>query len=186
MAEPLTLNPDRALPADPSTREVARRVYDTTRELPLVCMHGHVDAAVFADDAPFADPSSLLITPDHYVTRMLVSPGVALEDLGVPRLDGTPVETDPRAIWRRFCAGWRYYRGTPSRYWLEHELVEVFGVDEVPSAESADRIYDTIAARLAEPQFRPRQLLDRFNIELISTTDAASSATPWETSMRVT
>jgi glucuronate isomerase len=176
MAEPLTLNPDRALPADPSTREVARHVYDATRELPLVCMHGHVDASVFADDTSFADPSSLLITPDHYVTRMLVSQGVALEDLGVPRLDGTPVETDPRAVWRRFCAGWRYFRGTPSRYWLEHELVEVFGVDEVPSAQSADRIYDAIAARLDEPGFRPRQLLDRFNIELISTTDAASSA----------
>jgi glucuronate isomerase len=176
MAEPLTIHPDRALPADPSTREVARRVYDTTRELPLVCMHGHVDASVFTDDTSFADPSSLLITPDHYVTRMLVSQGAALEDLGVPRLDGTPVETDPRAIWRRFCAGWRFYRGTPSRYWLEHELVEVFGVDEVPSLESADGIYDAIAARLDEPGFRPRQLLDRFNIELISTTDAASSA----------
>jgi glucuronate isomerase len=175
MATPLTLDPDRALPAEPTTRQVARRVYAATRELPLVCMHGHVDAAVFADNRPFSDPASLLITPDHYVTRMLVSQGARLEDLGVPRLDGGPVETDPRGIWRRFCAGWRYYRGTPSRYWLEHELVEVFGVDEAPSAESADRLYDVIAARLAEPGFRPRQLLDRFNIELISTTDAASS-----------
>lgn len=175
MATALTLDPDRALPADPATREVARRIHSATRELPLVCMHGHVDAAVFADDAPFPDPAALLITPDHYVTRMLVSQGARLEDLGVPRRDGAPVETDPRAIWRRFCAGWRFYRGTPSRYWLEHELVEVFGVDEVPSPESADRIYDTIASRLAEPGFRPRQLLDRFNIELISTTDPASS-----------
>lgn len=176
MATALTLDPDRALPADPATREVARRIHASTRALPLVCMHGHVDAAVFADDTPFPDPAALLITPDHYVTRMLVSQGARLEDLGVPRLDGTPVETDPRAIWRRFCEGWKLYRGTPSRYWLEHELVEVFGVDEVPSPETADRIYDTIAARLAEPGFRPRQLLDRFNIELISTTDPASSS----------
>ena len=176
MATALTLDPDRALPADPTTRAAARRIHAATRELPLVCMHGHVDAAVFADDPAFPDPAALLITPDHYVTRMLVSQGARLEDLGVPRLDGGPVETDPRAIWRRFCAGWRYYRGTPSRYWLEHELVEVFGVDEAPSEESADRIYDTIAARLAEPGFRPRRLLDRFNIELISTTDPASSA----------
>ena len=175
MATPLTLDPDRALPAEPTTRQVARRVYEATRDLPLVCMHGHVDARVFADDRPFSDPASLLITPDHYVTRMLVSQGAQLEELGVPRLDGVPVETDPRAIWRRFCAGWRYYRGTPSRYWLEHELVDVFGVDETPSADSADRLYDAIAARLAEPGFTPRQLLDRFNIELISTTDAASS-----------
>ncbi len=59
--------------------------------------------------------------------------------------------------------------------WLEHELVEVFGVDLVPSAETADAIYDQIAGCVADAGFRPRALLDRFNIEVISTTDAATS-----------
>jgi glucuronate isomerase len=175
MPTPLSLHADRALPSDPAVRDIARTVYTAVKDLPLVCMHGHVEAAVFADNEAFPDPAQLLITPDHYVTRMLVSQGVQLEDLGVPRLDGGPVETDPRAIWRRFCEGWHLFRGTPSRYWLEHELVDLFGVDEQPSAESADRLYDTIAGRLADPDFRPRQLLDRFNIELISTTDPATA-----------
>jgi glucuronate isomerase len=171
----LTLNPDRALPHDERQRAVARDIYRQTAALPLVCMHGHVEAEVFADDAPFADPARLLIIPDHYVTRMLVSQGVPLAELGVPRVDGGPVETDSRAIWRTFCRNWKLFRGTPSRYWLEHELVDVFGVDLVPAAETADRIYDQIAARIAEPEFRPRQLLDQFAIELISTTDPAGS-----------
>jgi glucuronate isomerase len=175
MPPSLTLHPDRALPADPALRGIARTVYSATKDLPLVCMHGHVEAEVLADNHAFPDPAKLLITPDHYVTRMLVSQGVPLEDLGVARLDGAAVEDDPRTIWRRFCAGWRYFRGTPSRYWLEHELVEVFGVDEVPSADSADSIFDAISARLAEPDFRPQQLLDRFRIELISTTDPATA-----------
>jgi glucuronate isomerase len=175
MPSPLSLHADRALPADRAVRDIARRVYGATKDLPLVCMHGHVDAAVFADNAAFVDPARLLITPDHYVTRMLVSQGTPLEDLGVERVDGGEVERDPRAIWRRFCEGWHLFRGTPSRYWLEHELVELFGVEEQPSAETADRIFDTISARLAEPDFRPRQLLDRFNIELISTTDPATA-----------
>ena len=175
MPTPLTLHPDRALPADPGLRGIARTVYSATKDLPLVCMHGHVEAEVLADNEAFPDPSQLLITPDHYVTRMLVSQGFLLEDLGVQRLDGTPVEEDARTIWRRFCAGWRYFRGTPSRYWLEHELVDVFGVDEAPSEGSADRIFDAISARLAEPDFRPQQLLDRFRIELLSTTDPATA-----------
>ncbi len=175
MPTPLSLHADRALPSDPTVRGIARTVYAAVKDLPLVCMHGHVEAAAFADNDAFPDPAGLLITPDHYVTRMLVSQGVQLEDLGVERLDGGPVETDPRAIWRRFCEGWHLFRGTPSRYWLEHELVDLFGIEEQPSAESADRLFDTIAARLAEPDFRPRQLLDRFNIELISTTDPASA-----------
>jgi glucuronate isomerase len=176
MPSPLALHPDRALPAEPQLRSIARTVYAQTRDLPLVCMHGHVEAGAFADNAPFPDPAALLITPDHYVTRMLVSQGMALEDLGVARTDGGPVETDPRAIWRRLCENWHLFRGTPSRYWLEHELVEVFGVDQQPSADTADSLYDAVATRLGEPGFRPQQLLDRFRIELISTTDPATSA----------
>jgi glucuronate isomerase len=138
-------------------------------------MHGHVEPEVFADDTPFADPAQLLIVPDHYVFRMLASQGIEPARLGVPRLDGGPVETDSRTIWRTFCENWKLFRGTPSRLWLEHELVEVFGVDLVPSAETADAIYDQIAGCVADAGFRPRALLDRFNIEVISTTDAATS-----------
>ncbi len=171
----LELHPDRALPSAPEQRTVAREIYAATKDLPLICMHGHVEAEVFAEDIPFADPAQLLIVPDHYVFRMMASQGVDLSSLGVPRADGRAVESDSRKIWRTFCENWKLYRGTPSRYWLEHELVEVFGVDQVPSVETADALYDQIAARVAEPEFRPRALLDRFNIEVISTTDPATS-----------
>ena len=171
----LQLDPDRALPFPPEQRSIAKQIYGETKDLPLICMHGHVEAQAFADDTPFADPAQLLIVPDHYVFRMLASQGIEPGRLGVPRLDRGPVETDSRTIWRRFCENWKLFRGTPSRYWLEHELVEVFGVDLVPSAETADDIYDTIAACVADPAFRPKALLDRFNIEVISTTDPATS-----------
>jgi len=171
----LQLDSDRALPFPSEQRNIAREIYGNTKDLPLICMHGHVEPEVFADDTPFADPAQLLIVPDHYVFRMLASQGIEPARLGVPRRDGGPVETDSRKIWRTFCENWKLFRGTPSRYWLEHELVEVFGVDLVPSAETADAIYDQIAACVADPAFRPRALLDRFNIEVISTTDSATS-----------
>ncbi|HJV14504.1 MAG TPA: glucuronate isomerase [Propionibacteriaceae bacterium] len=171
----LELDPHRALPFPAEQRSIAWEIYGETKDLPLICMHGHVEPEVFAEDLPFADPAQLLIVPDHYVFRMLASQGIEAARLGVPRLDGGPVETDSRSIWRTFCENWKLFRGTPSRYWLEHELVEVFGVDLVPSAETADEIYDQIAACVADPGFRPRALLDRFNIEVISTTDSATS-----------
>ena len=171
----LQIDPDRALPFPAEQRKIAREIYGETSGLPLICMHGHVEPEVFADDIPFADPAQLLIVPDHYVFRMLASQGIDPAALGVPRPDGGQVETDSRKIWRTFCENWKLYRGTPSRYWLEHELVEVFGVDLVPSAETADALYDQIASCVADPQFRPRALLDRFNIEVISTTDSATS-----------
>ncbi len=169
-----TLHPDRALPADPTTRPIAREIYQAVAGLPVVSMHGHVPVEWFAQDTAFSDPADLLVVPDHYLIRMLVSQGATLPELGIPALDGSaPAETDPRQIWRRFCAGWRHFRGTPTRFWIETELVEIFGVTERPGPDTADAIYDRIAAVMAEESFRPRALLDRFRIETIATTDPA-------------
>jgi glucuronate isomerase len=150
------------------TRNVARRLYDEVAAAPILSPHGHVDARVLLDDAPFPDPATLFITPDHYVTRLLHAHGVPLDELGV----GVPPEDrDGRAIWRHFCRHWDAFLGTPVRFWFESELSDVFGLDEQPSEASADRIYDQLEARLAEPEFRPRALFDRFGIEVLATTD---------------
>ncbi|AYG02649.1 glucuronate isomerase [Gryllotalpicola protaetiae] len=164
----LSPHPDRLLPSDSAAREVARRLYDDVRAAPILSPHGHVDARVLLDDEPFPDPAALFITPDHYVTRLLHAHGVPLDRLGV---GVPPEERDGRAIWRLLCEHWDAFLGTPVRFWLESELAEVFGIGEQPSAESADRVYDELQARLAEPAFRPRALFERFNIEVLATTD---------------
>ncbi|ANS80604.1 Uronate isomerase [Serinicoccus hydrothermalis] len=169
MSQTLQLHPDRLLPTDPGTREVARRLYAEVADLPIVSPHGHVPPAWIAQDTPFRDPTSLLITPDHYVTRLMHASGVDLADLGVGR--GELDEASSRAAFRLLCEHWPVYRGTPMRLWLEQQLVEVFGVEEVPSADSADRIYDAVAAWIARPDARPRTLMDRFDIEVLATTD---------------
>lgn len=166
------LHPDRLFPSDPTERAIARRLYAEVRSLPIVSPHGHTDPQWFAEDAPFPDPAALLIVPDHYLYRMLYSQGVALEALGVPKTDGTPVERDGRTIWRLFAQRWFLFRGTPSSLWLNYVLHDLFGVRERLSEESADRIYDQIAECLERPDFRPRALFERFNIEVLSTTES--------------
>lgn len=168
----IDFHPDRLFPADPSTRSLARALYATVEKLPIVSPHGHTDPQWFADDAPFANASALLITPDHYVFRMLYSQGLRLEDFGIPRRDGAPVETDARLIWHRFAANYHLFRGTPTRLWLDHAFRTVFGMEERLTAESADRYFDRINAMLATPAFRPRALFERFNIEVIATTES--------------
>ncbi|GLC23747.1 uronate isomerase [Roseisolibacter agri] len=174
--EPLVLHEDRFFSAEPTQRRIARALYEETRGLPLVCPHGHVEPALLAENAPFPEPTALLLIPDHYIFRMLYSQGVPLEDLGIPTRDGTPVEGDPRRIWQRFAEHWHLFRGTPTRAWLDHELHEVFGVRTKLSGDTAQAIYDEIAERLQSPEYRPRALFERFNIELLATTDAASDS----------
>ena len=169
----MRLHPDRLLPPDPAMRDVARRLYESVKDEPILSPHGHVPPAWIADDVPFTDPVSLLLSPDHYITRLLHADGVALSDLGVP--PGTPLpEADARAAWRIFCARWPLFAGTAMKYWMESVLVDVFGVDVRPSAETADALYDAIAEKIAEPAHLPRALMDRFDIEFLATTDDPS------------
>ena len=169
------LSPDRYFGPDPEQRRVARQLYETVAHLPIISPHGHVDPRLFADEnATFGTPAELLIIPDHYVFRMLYSQGVPLESLGVPRRDGGPVETDHRRIWQTFAEHFYLFRGTPTGMWLAHELEDVFGVQEKLDGQSAQRIYDQIASCLTRPEYRPRALFERFNIEVLCTTDAAT------------
>lgn len=152
---------------------LARALYETIADLPLISPHGHTDPAWYAENAPFPDPATLIVVPDHYIFRMLVSHGVRLEDLGVPRRDGEPVETDTRTIWRRFAEHWHVFRGTPTRLWLDYTFQNLFGLDVPLSARTADHYYDTIAEKLASDAFRPRALFERFGLEAIATTEGA-------------
>lgn len=169
------LSEDRYFDPDPSTRSVARELYESVADMPIVSPHGHVDPRLFADeDIPFGTPTDLFIIPDHYVSRMLYSQGIALEDLGIPRTDGGKVETDHRKIWQIFADNFHLFRGTPSGAWLAHELNIVFGIEEKLTGKTAQETYDKIEAKLAEPEFHPRALFDRFNIEVLCTTDTAA------------
>ncbi|MDQ2996839.1 MAG: glucuronate isomerase, partial [Chloroflexota bacterium] len=160
-------------------------MYAAVANLPIVSPHGHVPPALLADPAAsFGSPADLFIIPDHYVTRMLYSQGLPLEALGVPTRDGTPVETDHRAIWQHFADHFQLFRGTPTGLWLADELINVFGVTEKLTSASAQRIYDHLAERLAQPAYTPRALFERFNITVLCTTDAATDPLPHHQALR--
>ncbi len=107
------LNDDRFFPADPATRDIARNLFKSIRKLPLISPHGHTEPQWYAENRPFPDPAQLLIVPDHYVNRMLVSQGVELSQLGVPA-QGWRTGRDGRAeIWRLFAENYYLFRGTP-------------------------------------------------------------------------
>jgi len=180
----LLTDPDRLFPSDPKQRALTRALYDSVADLPILSPHGHCDPRWFAENTRFPNPADLFVTPDHYVFRMLVSQGLSLGALGIPRRDGAPVEQDPRTIWRRFAENFHLFRGTPSALWLNHSFEHVFGIDTPLSSETADAIYDRIDAQLAQDAFRPRALFERFGIECLATTDSALDDLQWHRAIR--
>lgn len=171
MQRPLMLDPERLFPADRAVRSIALALFREVADLPIVSPHGHTDPAWFATNEPFADAAQLLLTPDHYILRMLYSQGIPLEALGVATTDGLIAPAAPRDAWRTFAQHYHLFRGTPSRVWLDWVFAEAFGLDVRLDAETADQYFDTITQALATPAYRPRALFERFNIEVIATTE---------------
>ena len=167
MTRPLTIHPDRLFPNDPAVRDITRRLYNEVAGLPIISPHGHTDPEWFATNTNFGNAAELLLHPDHYVFRMLYSQGVSLEDLGI----GNP-EADPRESWRLFAQNYHLFRGTPTRMWLDWVFAQVFGIEVQFAAETSDQYFDTITAELATDVFQPRALFERFNIEVIATTES--------------
>ena len=166
---------DRYFDPDPVQRRLATELYASVAQMPIVSPHGHVDPRLLADEnASPGTPADLFIIPDHYVFRMLYSQGIPLENLGIPRIDGAPVEKNHSKIWQIFADHFYLFRGTPTGVWLTHELQDVFGIEEKLNGKTAQDLYHRIASKLASPEFRPRVLFKRFNIEVLCTTDAAT------------
>ncbi len=164
----MLLHEDRLFPADPDTRKIARLLHESIRNLPVVSPHGHTQAAWFVRNEPFPDPAKLFVQPDHYVYRMLYSQGITLDELEI----GKPELKDPREVWRTFAGHYHLFRGTPTRMWLDYSFQELFGMEERLSEKTADSYFDMISEKLLAPEFLPRTLYERFNLEVLATTDS--------------
>ncbi len=164
----MPIHEDRLFPVEPSARKIAKALYAHVSALPILSPHGHTKAAWFQQNEPFPDPATLLVQPDHYVFRMLYSQGISLDDLEI----GQPAIKDPRKVWRIFASHYYLFRGTPTRLWLDFVFQELFGLEERLSASTADQYFDTISERLKTPEFLPRALYERFNLEVLTTTNS--------------
>lgn len=168
------LHEDRFFDPNPEVRKIARELYQNTKNLPIISPHGHVESKILADNEPFPNPTQLFLILDHYLFRMLYSQGIPMEALGIPTIDGSEVEKDPRKIWQLFAENYYLFNGTPSGIWLDYEFNKVFGIEEKLDGRNAQKIYHQLHEKIQSPEFLPRNLFEKFNIEVLSTTDSAS------------
>jgi glucuronate isomerase len=160
----LGITDDRLLPVEAGVRDIARELYERVAAAPIISPHGHVPAALLAENAPFEEPAGLLLARDHYIHRMLHAQGVAIADVAGDRID-------PRHAWRLLGRHFHALDGTASSYWLQDQLRTVFRIDEALTESTADDVYERISAQLGTPEYRPRALFDRFDISVLATTD---------------
>jgi len=146
---------------------LARAIYAEMRKYPIISPHGHVDASMILANKNFSDPVALLMSPDHYILRMLHSQGISYETLAA---------NSAEANWQVLAANWKLFRSTPSRIWFQEILTTLFGVSEILAPENAAKIYTQINTKLQSAEFKPQTLFKTFNIELLATTDATADS----------
>ena len=130
---------------------------------PIIDYHCHLDPQMIADNKPFADMTAIWLGGDHYKWRAMRANGIGEEYI-----------TGGRAPWEKFYK-WAetvpYTMRNPLYHWTHLELSRIFGINKTLNPNTAREIYEEGSAKLQEPDFRPRRIMERMNVEAVCTTD---------------
>ena len=146
------------------TNDYARELYHTSAEnQPIIDYHCHLVPKMIADNYQFADLTEVWLGGDHYKWRAMRGNGVP-EELITGKADGY-------AKFEKWAETVPYTMRNPLYHWTHLELSRVFGVDKILKPETAREIYDECSAKLQTPEFRGQELMKRFKVEVVCTTD---------------
>jgi glucuronate isomerase len=118
---------------------------------------------MIADNYQFADLTEVWLGGDHYKWRAMRGNGVP-EEFITGKADGY-------AKFEKWAETVPYTMRNPLYHWTHLELSRVFGVDKILKPETAREIYDECSAKLQTPEFRGQELMKKFKVEVVCTTD---------------
>lgn len=142
----------------------ARHLYhEVAAAQPIIDYHNHLCPREIAEDKRWENLSEIWLGGDHYKWRLMRANGIP-ERLVTG--DAPPrekflawAETVPAAL------------RNPIHHWTHLELQRYFGIHKLLSSETAGEIWEIANARLNEPDFSARNILRKFNVRMVGTTD---------------
>jgi glucuronate isomerase len=141
-------------------------LYEGVKDLPIIDYHCHLNEREIQNDYRFSELGELWLGGDHYKWRAMRLCGVD-EKYITGDASYTEKYRKYAEIFPRLC-------GNPLYYWTQMELKILFGITEPLCAESADRILE--AANKQLKSMTVRDILQKFKVEYIATTDDATAA----------
>lgn len=130
---------------------------------PILDFHNHLPPDEIAADRKFADLTEIWLAGDHYKWRAMRANGIPEE-----RITGDAPARDKFDAWAEtvpHCLRNALY------HWTHLELSRYFGFDGLFSTKTADEVWETGNAKLAEPEYSCRGLLEVSNVRALCTTD---------------
>lgn len=144
--------------------EQARRLYHGyAAPQPIIDYHCHLPPAEIAEDKRWPDMSAVWLGGDHYKWRAMRASGI---DERYITGDATPWEK-----FEKFAGITSKLLRNPLYHWTQLELARYFDIHDLLSPATARTIYDHCNEKLAQPGFSARGMMERFNVEVVCTTD---------------
>lgn len=140
------------------TNPTALKLYKAVKDLPIIDYHNHLSIEQLKENSRFSDVYELWIRPDPYKHRAMRMCGVEEKYI----TGDTP--NDEKFF--QWCKILPKLMGNPLYHWSMMELSSIFGIEELPSAENARRLYRTCNEYLKNNEVTPESLLDHFGVEL--------------------
>ncbi len=142
----------------------ARELYHGFAEgEPILDFHNHLPPDEIASDRSFADMQEVWLAGDHYKWRAMRANGTAERFC--------TGDASPREKFDAWAATVPHAMGNPLYHWTHLELSRYFGIDELFSPQTADKVWEVGNAKLAQPEFSTRGLLKKMKVRALCTTD---------------
>lgn len=144
--------------------EQARRLYhDHAATQPIIDYHCHLSPRDIAEDKRWPDITSIWLGGDHYKWRAMRTCGVEEKFI--------TGNASPWEKFEQFAAIAPKLLRNPLYHWTQLELARYFDIHDLLSPKTAQDIYKRCNEKLAQPGFSARRLMQRFNVEVVCTTD---------------
>ncbi len=149
------------------TKTAQRLYHEFAENQPILDYHNHLPPEDIANDRQFANLFEIWLEGDHYKWRAMRANGIPEE---LVTGDGDPFDK-----FLAFAKTVPHTLRNPLYHWTHLELKRYFGIDELLDGDSAKRIWDQANEQLATPEFSAREILKRWDVRGLCTTDDPTS-----------
>lgn len=158
------------------TPTASRLYHEHAAKLPIIDYHCHLSPQMIAEDHKFADITELWLGGDHYKWRAMRANGV---DERYITGDASPWEK-----FQKWAETVPYTMRNPLYHWTHMELRSAFGIEDILNADSARAIYDRCNELLSTDGYSARELMRRYGVETVCTTDDPVDSLEYHKSIR--
>ena len=145
--------------------ETAQMLYhEHASKMPIIDYHCHLNPSLVANDHQFNTLTEIWLGGDHYKWR-------AMRTNGIDEKYCTGTDTSDWEKFEKWAETVPYTMRNPLYHWTHLELKTGFGIDKLLSPATAREIYDECTAKLQTPEYSARNLMRKYNVEVVCTTD---------------